>query len=105
MGPLVLILEHVDKCDTCPLYAPSSDDPGFGRCLKTGKDTCPAEHTELSLGGPRPEWCPLVPLPRPWDYKAAGSDEALNWMEGYNVCLNEVTDYQALDDWKPRSEP
>ena len=82
MSKAVLVIDMPESCSKCDLEV-----YGANKCM-----CLMVEHEErtreFDTNPPRPDWCPLKPLPK----KKPSLDEPMKnliW-EGYNNCINDI---------------
>lgn len=91
MSKAVLVIDMQERCLDCPLgYEDDYGDWCIASVGETGehRDIYEIVHNKL----PRPDWCPLKPLPdKKPNLKAFPSSlNDASWNAGYNNCINDI---------------
>lgn len=77
----VLVIDMPNRCIECPC----------GCYMRDGTVACGVIDLGTTEESPRPEWCPLKPMPKKEEHKKGlCSDFILGYEEGWNDCLEEI---------------
>lgn len=81
MGKVILIMDNPKNCIQCPLR---ELNPDCEFCYGAGKDL------DIMLAHKKPDWCPLKQIPEKSDTRKARTLTVLNWIEGFNACIDAI---------------
>jgi len=88
MAKAVLVMDMPERCDKCRLLLKIPQKDGLALCLArptNGQE----EYNPKREKSWRPDWCPLLELPKHRNTTGPMSAERLLLNAGYNDCLDE----------------
>lgn len=80
MSKVIAVIDKPKNCEQCPCF----EDGMFNGVCRLEKQT--KSNKEKGI----PDWCPLREVPKKTDFKKAKTDTVMNWIEGYNACIDEI---------------
>jgi len=75
MSKAMLVMDMPNSCDECDVICT--------QYYKAIKD----ENFENDM---KPKCCPLREVPQKPDFRKAKTETVMNWIEGYNACIDEI---------------
>lgn len=89
----IAIIDMPETCDECPLRGFFFDSDYSINVLKIEHWTCKLKLGYANIKGkPRPDFCPLRPLPEKKWHEEGRENECEEWMKnGWNDCIDEIT--------------
>lgn len=86
MSKSVLVLDTPENCISCSISRDCSNIlETCTFCPITGKCVLDKEAETI------PGWCPLKPLPKKKEKRDWRSKLSLEWVRGWNTCINKIT--------------
>ena len=88
MSKAVLVLDMPKSCNKCKFFNAQyryCDLKGLPLKRKNGK------YGNTNISKERANWCPLRELPEKADMQKAKTMTTMNWLEGWNACIDEIT--------------
>lgn len=89
MSKAVLIMDMPKCCSKCKFFDSEyryCDIKGLPLKRKDGK-----YGPVVKISKERAIWCPIRELPEKTDIHKAKTMTTMNWMEGWNACIDEIT--------------
>ena len=84
MSKAVLVLDMPRNCKVCS-FKKYNQYEGWDCLVKD------SENIGIELENKRPNWCPLRELPKKTDIHIAKTMTTMNWIEGWNACIDVIT--------------
>ena len=82
MSKAILVLDEMPLCCQECIFTDSGGDV----CCLCNKDISEYEYQEQKAN-----WCPLKELPEKTDIQKAKTMTTMNWLEGWNACIDKIT--------------
>ena len=82
MSKVILVIDDPTCCLMCSCSSVIYQNM---KCLALGENL-----TESEVYDEKPEWCPLKPIPEKSDIHKANTETVLNWIEGWNACIDAI---------------
>lgn len=90
MSKAILVLDEMPKsCDMCPFSTVYESPDGLVECNNPLSEEYGCDVSDYE--GVRPDGCPLRELPEKTDIQKAKTMTTMNWLEGWNACIDEIT--------------
>lgn len=93
MNKAILVIDMPESCDKCPLFH------GFYTDMTCGANNCGIDYPYPKDF--RQNWCPLKPMPEPFDLTIPCSDPHYEheFEYGYNQCIEDFLNGDQDDSW------
>ena len=88
MAKAVLVMDMPESCDMCD-FADDTQPPRYGErtlyCNAPGIGYDVTDYIEC-----RPDWCPLIPLPKRHTAPKTATGYEIGYEDGWNDCLDKI---------------
>ena len=85
MSKAILVIDMPSRCLNCNCVGYINHNGKFNVCRISGEILKEDDYYKQ-----RPNSCPLREVPQKTDFRKAKTETVLNWIEGYNACIDEI---------------